>query len=142
MKISTRQTTQGFTIIEVLIVIAIMGFLMAMAIILVSGDTEKADFAVGVNALKQQIEQVINETANGYYHDQQNNFSCTPGSGTAPSITSGSNIQAQNYGCVFLGKIIQFSPNDKNNQYLVYPITGNQFDISGLAPTTISASQP
>src|ERR1019366_7110344 len=110
MKTSTQKIIQGFTIIEVLIVISIMGFLMAMAILFVSGDTKKTDFTVGINGLKQQIEQVISETANGYYHDQTNNFSCNGTTTPVTVIYPSTNKQGQNDGCVLLGRIIQFAP--------------------------------
>src|ERR1700761_7227045 len=103
-----RTATAGFTIIEVLIVLAISSALLISAAALISGRQAKTEFMTGINNTQQQIQQIINETASGYYPNA-GNFTCT-GSlvGGVVSFSNAASQQGTNAGCIFMGKAIQF----------------------------------
>jgi prepilin-type N-terminal cleavage/methylation domain-containing protein len=62
---------QGFTIVETLIVLAVSAALLLVGMLFVSGRQNKTEFLVAINGEKQQMEQLINETANGFYPHSQ-----------------------------------------------------------------------
>lgn len=133
--------TQGFTIVETLIVLAVTGGLFILIAASLSGRQAKTQFQQSIQEVRSQIEQVINDVSVGYYPNAAN-FQCTA-SGLGPSITAGSTAQGQNTGCIFLGKAIQFQINGTDpEQYRVYPIAGLQRDSSGVEVTTYAAARP
>jgi type II secretory pathway pseudopilin PulG len=137
-----REAVTGFTIIETLIVLAVSGSLFISAVILISGRTDKTQFTTATNDLKQSIQQTINETATGYFPNA-NNFTCTAGIGTMPTLTNGSQNQGTNGGCIFLGKAVQFGATDYDTGFLTYAITGNRLKTgTQIEVTTLGESYP
>jgi type II secretory pathway pseudopilin PulG len=120
-----RKANWGFTIVETMIVLAVTGGMLIAAVVLIGGRTARTQFMTASNDLKQQLEQVINETASGYF-PSQGNFSCTAGVGSTPTLTNGSQKQGTNGGCIFLGKVVQFGASDVTDRYLTYAIAGNR----------------
>jgi prepilin-type N-terminal cleavage/methylation domain-containing protein len=85
----------GYTIIEVMIVLAVSGVMFLIASAFVNGKQEKTAFTSGVNDMASNIQAVIEQVNDGQYSDVA--LSC-PG---APSAAQGTNAA-----CVFLGKMI------------------------------------
>lgn len=139
-----RQVNDGFTIIEVMIVLAVTGIMLVSAILLISGRQNKTEFATSIRSLQQQLQQVINETSSGYYPNN-GNFKCVAGgTGASPTLQVGSNAQGSNGGCIFLGKVLQFglSGTDGDASSLgVLPVVGNQ-NNNGASILTLADSQP
>jgi len=128
----------GFTVVEALIVLAISGLLAVTAMLIVSGRQNKVQFQTAINDIKQQVQQVINETASGNFPDS-NNFTCSAAGSGQPTIRSVSGGgQGTNANCVFLGNVVQFGAQDATiaDSYQVIPLAGNQ---SG---TTVSTANP
>lgn len=121
----SRLAVDGFTIVETLIVLAVTGALLFSVAVLMNGKQNKSQFTRGINDLQQQLQQIINETASGQYPDT-GNFKCQNGYPSYPSISSGSQAQGTNAGCLFLGKAIQFGTNDPS-QIGIYTLVGNQY---------------
>ena len=121
----------GYTIVEVMLFLTISGIMFIVAFGFVGSKQQKSQFRQGMFAIDSQIKTVINDVANGYYASTDN-ISCTGGgTGIAPSISSGpsgSKTQGTNKGCVFLGKVIQFSVQGTNNNgYNLFTVAGNQY---------------
>jgi prepilin-type N-terminal cleavage/methylation domain-containing protein len=140
----------GFTIVEVLIVLAVSSILFISAVNLIDGRQARAEFTTGSNDELQQMQQLINETASGYYPNS-GDFTCT-GSAAGPVSLSlaahGSTSQGSNAGCIFLGKVIQFGIGPdypQSNTLGILPVVGNQYQSTGgvLSPVlTVAASTP
>jgi len=145
-----QEATDGFTIVEVLIVLAVSSLLLISAINLVNGRQARAEFTTGANDELQQLQQLINETASGYYPNN-NDFTCS-GSAAGPVTLSlaahGSTSQGTNTGCIFLGKVVQFgigASYPQSSTVGVMPVVGNQYQNTGgsLTPIlTVAASTP
>lgn len=143
-----RKAAGGFTIIETLIVLAVTGVLFVSAVLLINGRQARAEFQTGINDLQQQLQQVINETASGFYPNN-GTFSCSQGmGGGAPVITiphTGGNAQGTNLGCIFLGKAVQFGMQGTgydNSSLGFFPIVGNQNDSTGNPVQTLVSAVP
>lgn len=125
-------TSEGFTIVETLIVLAVSAIVAASTMILISGRQNKTQFMVGSNNLKQHIEQIINETRSGYYPNT-GDFTCAGNTtGATPIITPavpGAKEQGTNDTCVFLGKAVAFGVGQSAADpevYATYPLVGNR----------------
>ncbi len=128
---------QGFTVVEVLIVLAVSSALMIVGLLLINGQQQRTEFTTSINEIKSQIDQVINNVATGNY-TKDNTFKCT-GSSTGPSIDKTTNIvQGENIGCTFIGRAIQFSPDGKSKEYYIYNLVGLQFK-GGIGFTEVNS---
>lgn len=124
----------GYTIIEVLIFLAISGFMFVVAAIFINGKQANAEFQQGINDANTQIRTVMNDVVNGFY-PSNNDFECTvTGLTTAPRfdklVTHG---QGSNLGCTFIGKVIQFGVKGTGDAssgwsgYNVYTVAARQY---------------
>lgn len=130
----------GFTIVETMVVIAVIGALFVMIAGTLSGRQRKSQFTVAINGMQNQIQQLISETNNGFAPG--GNLSCTVSAGK-PQITASADSQGTNGACVFFGNALRLGggsaeyPNPYES-YTIYPlaapreIAGNQL----LDPTT------
>ena len=121
---------------EVMIFLAISGFMFIIAAAFISGKQSKAEFKQGMNDVASQIQQVINYVGNGFYPSA--NFTCTPNSG-GPTFNSGSNPQGTNQGCILLGQVIQFGvPGTNDTGYNIYTVVGNQYSNGTITGPDLS----
>jgi prepilin-type N-terminal cleavage/methylation domain-containing protein len=131
----------GFTIVEVMIVLAITGLLFISAAVTMNGRTNKTQFQQSINDVASALRQNINSTAIGYYPNSDN-FNCQNSSG-ALKITGGSNKQGMNNDCIFLGKVVQFGVTGTDpQQYATFPIAALRVDTNGEEVHDIAMANP
>ena len=137
--------TQAFTIVEVIIFLAVSSLLLVSAFALIAGQQQRAEFTQAINDIQIQINDVINNVATGYYANT-GNFKCTSNGVDGPELSSDTNIQGTNQGCVFIGRAIQFAVKDTNRSgFNVYNLVGQrQIDNSGVLSdvTNLAESKP
>lgn len=137
----------GFTIVEVMIVLAVSGLLLISAIVLINGRQAKTEFTTGINDELSQIQQIITDTTDGYYPNN-GDISCTGNPGVGVVLKSAATKQGTNSGCIYLGSAIQFglgSTSPNSSTLGVLPIVGNAYQIVGGVKTpvlTVSGSVP
>lgn len=124
--LSLGRTQKGFTIIEVLIVLAVSGALFLSAILLVNGRQHVTAFNQSIRNLQTELQQVVNEVGSGYYANN-GSIACDkggPGGGVLLTSATGTE-QGANMNCLFLGKAIQFAVGNTDPEvYNVYTIVG------------------
>lgn len=116
-----RASPRGFTIVEVLVVVAVTGALFVSVVLLVAGRQQKAQFEQAVNNVTAQIETAINEAQSGY-----------PG-GTVGCRNTGSTYTATSpdSSCIFLGKAIQFTTDANERATMgIHTIVGKRDSTS------------
>jgi prepilin-type N-terminal cleavage/methylation domain-containing protein len=134
-------SSSGFTIVEVLIVLAVTGILFVSAAVMIAGRQNQTQFDQSIRQIQSQIQQTINEVSIGYYPNL-NNFKCSA-SGASLSISSGSSGQGTNTGCVFLGKVMQFGVNNTDpEQFITFTLAGLQQDASGNQISSLANARP
>ncbi len=137
------KTPLGYTIIEVMIVLAVSGLIFLIAVNFINGKQEKTSFTAGVNETASQIQDVIEQVIDGHYSDIP--LSCTYVGGVtqpSPSAAPG-NTQGRNLPCVFLGKLIYFSYDTAASvNYEIFSLAGGRVDSSGNPITTPQAAGP
>jgi prepilin-type N-terminal cleavage/methylation domain-containing protein len=132
---------RGFTIIEVLVVLAVTGAMFIMAVYAINGKQNETEFQQSVNDIRSSIQQVIDQTAAGDYANT-GNFTCDGTLGNLV-IQSGANKQGSNTGCLFLGKVLQFAVHGTSpQQYKQYSIVGLQNNTGTLASAMPTALAP
>lgn len=133
---------RGFTVVEVLIVLAVTGMLFVSAAVLIAGRRAQTEFNQAIRQIQTQIQQVINEVATGYYPNA-NNFQCSAGAG-GPILNPGSGTeQGANSGCIFLGKAIQMGLTGTDpEEFVVFPIAGLQKTAAGNEVTSLAEAAP
>lgn len=141
----------GYTIVEVMIVLAVSGMMFVIAANFINGKQQKTAFTEGVNELASRIQNVINQVKSGQYSDVNLNCTYSPPAGGVPAGTTtasalgGTHEQGQSPECVFMGKLIYFSYDNisgRSANYEVAPIAGGRLDASGDPVTTVQEAGP
>lgn len=90
----------GFTIIEVMIFLAISGLMLAMAVIGSGNLARQARFSDSINSFHSTLQRQYEEVVNGVNTRQDSDAGCVGGAPQQPGTDS----------CILLGKVISFSP--------------------------------
>lgn len=143
MKIGSR--SEGFTLVETLVVLAVTGFLFVIAAVVISGRQSKTEFSTGARDLQSRLQQVVNEVSSGFYPNNSS-IKCVASGGVPVITTGGSPIgQGTNKDCIFLGKVIQFNADNLNpEQFDIYSVVGLRETSpgSGTLTTTVAQAKP
>lgn len=121
----------GFTIIEIMIFLAVSGFIFLSVITLMSGKQDRTEFQTSVSQLDSQLQTLMSSISSGYYNYPIGGFGCQP-SLTGPQFFGTTSGQGSHYGCALIGTVLQFDPSipgitNQNQAYETYPVAGNQF---------------
>lgn len=137
-----RARSSGFTIVEVMIVLAVTGLLFLSAASLISGKVDQTEFDQSVRSAQQQVQDTINEVSSGSFPDSSN-FSCSQNGSTIVVTMLTQSQQGTNNGCIFLGKVIQFGVGANQDQTVISTIAGAQKNSSGTQEvTSLSTADP
>ncbi len=145
----------GYTIVEVMIFLAVSAALLFSVMLLIAGQQRRAEFTQALGDLQSGINDVMNDVATGHYIDT-NNFTCKAPAPLAagypdttfdagkkdfvtPSVrpitsSSGGGTQGTNDTCIFIGQAIQFNPqNTKAGNFVrLYSVAGRRLDPSAV----------
>lgn len=111
----------GYTIIEVIIVLAISGIMFLIAANFINGKQEHTAFVQGTNDMVNQLQNIVDDVTDGHYSDVP--LKCEVGGGNAISVSqdvTGSQGSTQN--CVFLGKMISFEGAAQPTNYQLFSL--------------------
>ncbi len=125
--INLMKWAPGYTIIEVMLFLAISGGLLMVAFIGFNGRNAAVQFSQAMQDVESQVKQVLSDVQNGNYPSPDDTSCRLDGSG-APIVEtvsgSGSKLGTTN-DCVFLGKILSFGfPDSRTVQ--VDTLVGNR----------------
>lgn len=129
----------GFTIIEVMIVLAVTSALLVSALSLVGGQQQKTEFRQSIEDIRQQIDGVINNVATGYY-SSNSDFACSAGA-DGPNFTGSFVGKGKHLDCIFIGRALQFKANT-DSKFKIYNLAGLRLDTSGNDVTDINQAKP
>lgn len=135
-----RQKQAGYTIIEVMIFLAITAGMSVIAFTAFSGQQQRTQFAQAVRGTESQVQDWINDVNTGYFPSTR--VSCTSTVGSQPNVSSagGSNpTQGTNEACIFVGKVVRFE-NDR--QIVLDSLAGNRQSAPGIEVNSVEEARP
>jgi prepilin-type N-terminal cleavage/methylation domain-containing protein len=118
----------GYTIIEVMIVLVISGFMFLIAADFIGGKQQATAFTQGLSGMSSDIQNIIDQVTAGQYSDI--GLSCTS-SGGITTVTAGSSPQGTEPACDFLGKMMRFT-GPGSPDYEVISLAGAQVNPAAL----------
>lgn len=137
-------SSSGYTIVEVLIVLAVTAAILASVMLSISGQQRRTEFTQAVNDINSQIQDIANDITTGYYA-KLTDFSCAAVGGRPSFGVSATDTQGTNQGCILIGRVMQFGVSGTGragfNTYNVVGVrqTGGH-DVTNLteaAPTAV-----
>lgn len=108
-----QRTRGGFTIIEVLVVLAISMVLFFAAIRLFAGRQGTTQFAQAMRDVASQIQSIVNDVGVSTFPDLAG-MDCELNAGR-PALVSGSNDPGTSQECIFLGKAVLIDSDNNPN---------------------------
>lgn len=142
-----RLTQDGYTIIEVMIFLAISGLLFASAVVAVGGGQRQAQYSQAVRDFETQIKDVANDVSNGFYPSYERGRCSVTGSGINFD-NSINGAPGTSDDCVYAGKNLMFNLGDPDKFGVgilvgVGPRIGQQPNLSltALQPTLAYKNQ-
>lgn len=148
-----QRVSSGYTIIEVLIFLAISGVLILSSIFFLSGREASNQFAASMRDMQSKMQDWINDATTGF----AGSANASSGLGTAncntPSQGGRPRIMASGGGpntpdCIFLGKAIQFTDDNspptsgQESKVYAYPIFGTRVNPSGDLVSNLTEAMP
>lgn len=122
----------GYTITEVMIVLAVSGMMFLIAANFINGKQQRTAFTEGINDMASRLQDTIEQVRSGKYSDADLSCTFNPNSGVLNFGGSPAG-QGTNPGCVFLGKLVYFSydPSNPNSSYEIFTVAGGRLDTNG-----------
>lgn len=153
----------GYTIIEVMIFLAISLLLFVSAMVAIGGQQAHTEFKTAYNDVNTKFQQWIDEVVNGYSASSAgpvpSNLDCITGSGynglsprpQLQQVAAGTGQQrGANADCIFLGKAIQVTDEDScpcpttqdSNKIYAYTVLGLRLNGSNDLSSTLTEANP
>jgi hypothetical protein len=124
------QHNSGYTIVEALIFLAISSALAVAILGGMSGQQRSTEFSQGSREAESRINDIMNDFVTGF--SPSSDQSCSASAAGGPPVLGGpSPAQGTNFGCTYIGKVIQFSPDGNPENYRIFTIIGRQFKAGG-----------
>ncbi|HTE22445.1 MAG TPA: hypothetical protein VK674_05395 [Candidatus Limnocylindria bacterium] len=118
-----HRSEQGYTIVEVMVFLAVTTAIFVMIASSFSTRQNSAEFSVAVREMESRLQDIANDTSTGYYNNP-GNFRCRL-SGGAPFVEPGTNAQGTNNDCIFIGRVVQFDLGGSNGKdFNLYSVVG------------------
>jgi hypothetical protein len=134
-----RKAEKGFTIIEVLIFLAISGTMFLVAFLGMRGQQDSVGFRQSLNSIELKIREIFNNVDNGYFGNT-GQYTCSTNASNEPSLTPAVGGGGNSGACVFIGKTIDFNVN--SSQMSIATLIGSRLATNLTYGTTlIEASQ-
>lgn len=127
---------RGYTIVEVLLFLAISSFMFIVAAVFINGKQANAEFRQGINEMNSVLSAVVNDVSNGVY-PSSDVTSCVA-SGAGLSFSSSTDDASKK--CTYIGKMILFT-ND-SSKYEINTVAGRLAVPSGQLVTSLEAATP
>lgn len=133
--------SSGFTIIEVLIVLAVTALLFLSAAALIGGRADQTEFDQSSRNFQQQIQDAITQVESGTYNDTSEGCQAIGGS-LSFTGSNGSN-QGTDYNCIFIGDVLQFGLGSNQTGFDTYVLGGQITQgVGGSEVTGLSNTLP
>jgi prepilin-type N-terminal cleavage/methylation domain-containing protein len=128
----------GYTIVEVMIVLAVSGVMFVIASTFINGNQARASFYQGVDDLAARIQSAADQVNDGQYSDTELSTCMANAGGIHFAPASASMGQGTNSQCVFLGKLNYYYTASGSNKFRSYQLAGATEYTTGSLTTIVS----
>jgi hypothetical protein len=145
-----QRVSSGYTIIEVLIFLAVSGFLLVVSITFLSGREGHARFSTSMRDMQSKMQDWLNDTPSGFAGGQSGT-----NNGDIFCRVVGTKLQIKDTGtppdspdCIFLGKAIQFTDSTtshnagQESKVYAYSVFGRRTLIDATGSERLVANIP
>lgn len=144
VRIGVNNSAAGFTIVEVLIVLAVSAALYVSAIALLINPQNKTQFSQSLDDVNQNLTAIVNNVSNGYYPRNTNIKSCST-AGARVSVDIDTNVDSELgrgtlQNCIFVGRLVEFVEDE--DFFNVYTVVGARLDAAGKEVTQLKDAKP
>lgn len=132
----------GYTIIEVLIFLAVSGLMFFSALQLIAGQQSKAQFVTAVRDFESRINDIANNVSTGYYV-RNKDFTCTVNASAVPQISLVPVGLGENNQCIYVGTVLKFGDpaNGGKEAYTILTMAGAR-TVTGRNTTSLVEANP
>ena len=92
----TRMPAHGYTVVEVLIFLAVTSFLFVAVVATLGAQQRRTEFALAAREFDSQIQDIMNDVSTGYYYNTANIACAVTGGGNVSLTTAVSDQQGSN----------------------------------------------
>lgn len=134
----------GYTIIEVMIVLAVSGVLFTAAITLFQGKNGRTQFSQAMRDADSKIQSVVSDV-NSDAFPGSGQYDCTASPGKRPVLKAAigpSDTTGTNGDCIYLGKALEADTNNAGGAIKIYTILSSRLDATSAAVTTFPQATP
>jgi type II secretory pathway pseudopilin PulG len=137
-----RLVQRGYTIIEVMIFLAVTGAMFAIVMRTFSGQQARAEFNTAVREVESKFQDVINNVGSGLYSNN-GNIQCILDGPNNIKLIDTTTTQGTNTPCIYIGQMIHFAPAGNRSMFNIYSVAGKRVDAAtGREISDIAESQP
>lgn len=129
----------GFTIVELMMVLAVSGMLLIVALVTFSGQTKRTGFTQAMYDLQSKYQSFSTQSSSSSLAGLEN-YSCHLDASGFPELVTPPDAADVTGNCIYLGKAIQVRL-DQNTIY-AYPVFGIRTTAAGTTPTVLSEAKP
>lgn len=143
MNVGARKSAgRGFSVVEVMIFLAISGLMLVSAISLFSGTQARTQFSQSMRDAESKFQDIINDVSTGYF-DEVQGYKCLASASGPYFVVDPSTSQGKNQQCIFIGKAVQVLPASGSTFIEFVPVYGNRVRISdGKDVSSFSEAEP
>jgi type II secretory pathway pseudopilin PulG len=136
LEMKQKTTGEGYTITEVMIVLAVTTALFVSVVIAFGGRQASAEFTQAVRNFEAKLESTISEVVNGGYTPAN----CTAGATGPPIVDGATNTQGR---CVFIGKVFLAYDSTMPSVSTISTLVGRRTEeITANDATTFDQADP
>lgn len=132
--------SRGYTIIEVMIFLAISGIIFAIAVAAFNGQQGRTGFEQNMHDLASRMQEYVDQVGASLFPGS-GSYACSISASSGRAVlTAGGGGQGTNQGCIFLGRAVQVIPGQ--SKLFIYTVLGDQFTPQGETVTSFNQALP
>lgn len=107
--------------------LAVSSSMFVMASLLIAGKQERTQFAQAMRDTDSRIVDIANDVSTGYFPND-GSLRCVSGVGSLniTSVPPGSQPAGTNEDCIFIGKVLQFAPDNDRTALNIHTVLGRR----------------
>lgn len=125
----------GYTVIEVLIVVAITSAMLISAVTIFNGKQAESNFNQAMYDLESRINLIVNDVGRSVFPADR--YDCVTSSDNRPQLVDvGTRVEGSSQDCIFLGKAVEARAGEEN--VIIHTVLGNRTYQAGAVRVPVT----